>query len=323
MHEAVSTAAPLGELEAVPARLIVHDPAATGALDALAGATRAELKERTLFAERPESRGFAAEHAALVRALEEAGVEVVRLADLIGGSELWNEVETNPNLVYTRDAAITLPWLPGCYVGGAMRMPIRRPEVAVMAAALEALGLRELFRMPPDRFLEGGDVIPLVRDGRRALLVGFGPRTDRRSIDLLCERLLPRALDEIVGVRLAAERMNLDGVLVPVADDTVVAHPASIEAAFLRDARGERPVDVLRLLRELGMTAIEVTRRESTALQACNCLCLGGRRVVCYDLAPRVVEALRRRDVEVTTIPGSELIKGTGGPRCMTRPAYG
>jgi N-dimethylarginine dimethylaminohydrolase len=60
-----------------------------------------------------------------------------------------------------------------------MRKPVRREEPAVLAGALASLGLRELFSMPVDVFLEGGDVIPLARDGRRTLLVGFGPRTSR------------------------------------------------------------------------------------------------------------------------------------------------
>jgi arginine deiminase len=35
-----------------------------------------------------------------------------------------------------------------------------------------------------------------------------------------------------------------------------------------------------------------------------------------------VAEEIRARDIEVRTVPGHELIKGTGGPRCMTRPLY-
>jgi N-dimethylarginine dimethylaminohydrolase len=313
---------PVGEAAARPARVVVHDPSATGALELLRGIPDEQLEDRTLFVSRPDAAAFAAQHAALVEAILDAGVEVVRLAGLVGESEVWNHVRTNPNQVYTRDSVITLPWLPGWYVAGAMRAPMRRPEVEVTAAALRALGLRELFAAPPGCFLEGGDVIPLVRDGRRALLVGFGPRTDRRSIDLLCERLMPWALDEVIGVHLPEWRMNLDGVLVPVSDDVAVAHPDSILGGFVSDADGQRPVDVLRLLREQGTTVIEVTREESMGMQACNCLCLGRRRIVVYDLCARVVRALRERGLDVTTVPGSELIKGTGGPRCMTRPIY-
>lgn len=312
----------LSEFAATPVRVVVHDPAAAGALDLLAGVPAMRLEERYLFRSHPHPETFAAQHAALVAALERAGAEVIRLADVVGESDVWPRVRANPNQVYTRDPVITLPWLPGWYVAGAMRKAIRRPEVSVMRSALQALGLRELFAMPAERFLEGGDVIPFVREGRRALIVGFGPRTARQSLDLLCAGLMPWALDEIVAVGLPESRMNLDGVLVPVADDTVVAHPGSIETAVLRDPAGERQVDVLGLLRDLGMTVVEVTREESVAMQACNCVCLGDRRLVCYDLAGRVVRALVERDIDVRTIPGSELIKGTGGPRCMTRPLY-
>jgi N-dimethylarginine dimethylaminohydrolase len=309
------------EFAAKPAGVLVHDPATTEAFDVLAALPGDELKERTLFSAHPDRTAFSAQHAKLVAAVARAGVDVLRLTDLVPG-EGPDALRTNPNHVYTRDSAITLPWLPGWFIGASMRMQIRRREPDVSAAALRALGLRELFAAPSGCFVEGGDVIPLARDGRRSLLVGFGPRTDLGGVDVLSERLMPWALDEIVAVELPPWRMNLDGVLVPVAADTVVAHPGSIARAFLRDARGERAVDVLRLLQAAGMDVIEVSREESMELQACNCLCLGKRRIVCYDLADRVVGALRRCGLEVTALPASELIKGTGGPRCMTRPLY-
>jgi N-dimethylarginine dimethylaminohydrolase len=202
-----------------------------------------------------------------------------------------------------------------------MRQPVRAREPEVLASALGALGLEEIL-VPQECFLEGGDVIPLAYGGRRALLVGFGPRTSREGIDLLWRHLHPWALDEIVGVEILPERMNLDGVLVPVADDTVIVDRSSIVRSFLLDPNGEQQVDVVGLLCKLGLQALDVTREEATVLQACNCCCLGGRRVVAYDLCARVAQKLRARDIEVLTVPGREMIKGTGGPRCMTRPLY-
>jgi hypothetical protein len=47
--------------------------------------------------------------------------------------------------------------------------------------------------------------------------------------------------------------MNLDGVLVSVTDDTVIVDRSSIVRSFVLDANGERPVDVLALICELGL----------------------------------------------------------------------
>jgi N-dimethylarginine dimethylaminohydrolase len=198
---------------------------------------------------------------------------------------------------------------------------VRRGEPDVLASALRAFGLEEIVA-PHECFLEGGDVIPLAHEGRRALLVGFGPRSSREGIDVLWRHLHPGALDEIVGIEIVPRRMNLDGVLVSVTHDTVIVDRSSIVRSFVLDANGERPVDVLALICELGLEPLEVTREEATMLQAWNCFCLGARRVIAFDLCGRVTEELRARNIEVRTVPGQELIKGTGGPRCMTRPLY-
>jgi N-dimethylarginine dimethylaminohydrolase len=311
----------LSEFAAPPIRMLVHDPAQTEALTTLARRDGRESSQRYLFRAIPDRDGFAREHASLVASLREAGVVAVELADLLAESDR-RRLDGNPNYVYTRDPVITLPWLPGWFIRGAMRRSIRQSEPDVLARALAALGLRELFAMPSNVFLEGGDVIPLVRRGRRTLLVGFGPRTTYAALAELRRRLLPSAVDELVAIELVPERMNLDGALVPVADDTVLMEPSSIVRSVVLDGDGERVVDVRALLQEAGMSAIDVSRDEAMTAQACNVICLGGRRVVCYDLCPRVVRALRARNIEVRTIPAAELIKGTGGPRCMTRPLY-
>jgi N-dimethylarginine dimethylaminohydrolase len=311
----------VSEFEAAPVRVLVHDPAQTRAFERLADVPEKELEERYLFRAHPDREAFSREHAALVAALREDGVDIVELRDVLDENGR-QRLDEDPNFVYTRDPVITLPWLRGSFIRGAMRKPVRRAEPDVLATAVRALGLRELFAMASGSFLEGGDVIPLARDGRRILLVGFGPRTARAGLDELYERLAPSALDVVVGIELVPERMNLDGALVPVADDTVLIEPSSIVRSFVLDGAGERRVRILDFLRELGMALVEVTRAEATTMQACNCVCVGGRRVVSYDLCARVVAELRSREIEVSTVPGAELIKGTGGPRCMTRPLY-
>jgi N-dimethylarginine dimethylaminohydrolase len=311
----------IGEYEAVPRCVLVHDPAATHSFGRLSGVPSSELERRFLFRAIPDRERFAREHAALVRVLQDAGVEVVYFHD-VARREHLARLDDNPNHVYTRDSAITLPWLPGRFIRGAMRKPVRRHEPDVLASALNALGQSEVLAMAAGLFLEGGDVIPFAREGKRSLLVGFGPRTLRASLETLRDQLMPWALDELIGIQLVPERMNLDGALVPVTNDTLLIEPTSIVQSWLIDQRGETFVDVIRLLADGGMEPIQVTRAEATTMQACNCVCLGNRRVVMYDLCARVAQALEARHIIVFTIPGAELIKGTGGPRCMTRPIY-
>jgi N-dimethylarginine dimethylaminohydrolase len=312
---------PRSEHDASPVRVLVHDPAQTRAINGLLRIPADELEDRSLFRGHPDPEGFAREHAALVTSLEDADIEVVRLLDIVD-EHGRRAVDQNPNHVYTRDAAITLPWLPGRFVPAAMRHPLRRGEPDVLASVLKALGLEPIDAPPPGCFLEGGDVIPFAHDGRRSLLVGFGPRTSRAGVDYLWRVLHPWALDEIVGIQLVPERMNLDGVLVPVTADSVLVDRSSIVRSFILDAYGEQPLDLLALLRDLRAQPLDVTRDEATHAQACNCCCLGERRIIAYGLCDRVIEALGARDIDVRTVPGRELIKGTGGPRCMTRPLY-
>ena len=310
----------LGEAQAVPAQIIVHDPASAGALDRLETLPEPEVESRFAFTDAPDPARFARQHEAFVAAIGAHGVEPVALGDLLGG-RYGEALELNPNHVYTRDSAVTLPWAPGVFIRGKMREPIRRHEPAVMADALTALGLRELAQMPAGVFLEGGDVIPFAAGERRVLLVGYGPRSAPAALQELHRALVPEHADELIGLELAPWRINLDGVIVPVADDVAVAHPDSVERAVRVTADGVEPVDVFALLAEHGVEVVEITAEEAKR-EACNCLCLGERRVVCYDHNERVLDALRERRVDVVAVAGDELLKGTGGPRCMTRPIY-
>ena len=98
--------------------------------------------------------------------------------------------------------------------------------------------------------------------------------------------------------------MNLDGALVPVANDTVLVEPTSIVQSWLIDNRGQTPVDVTRLLKSSGVEPTEVTRSEATTMQACNCVCLGDRTLIMYDLCERVGHASKRGTSRSSRSPG-------------------
>jgi len=312
-------ASPVCEWAVRPTAVIVHDPLAAGAFDAL---DPASPPEDFLFRERPDPRRYGEQHAAFVAELRRHLGRVFPLSELAGDHEVWARTARSPNQVFTRDSLITLPWAPSAYIAARMRPALRRPESRTLEVAVQRLGLTELVRLPEHVFLEGGDVVPFTREGRRTLLVGHGPRSTLEAARFLQESLIPAHLDEIIAIRLADWRMNLDGGFLPVAEDVVLSDRESILSAMLLDATGEHPFDLWGALRSLGVRVIEVTRAESIYSQACNCVCLGERRVIRYDLCERVARLLERHDVQVHCVPGSELVKGRGGPRCMSRPIY-
>ncbi|MBT2509879.1 hypothetical protein J7I98_29250 [Streptomyces sp. ISL-98] len=99
------------------------------------------LTEKFLFREHPDFEGFAAQHRAFTEAIYAAGATCQPLAELVGDVPCFAAARTDPNLMFTRDAAITLPWAPDVYLSARIAKPLRRPEVAITSAALERLGL--------------------------------------------------------------------------------------------------------------------------------------------------------------------------------------
>ena len=313
----------LGECQCRPQAVIVHDPVAAGAFKSFESvAEDRRLEPELLFRSRPDRSLYAEQHMGLARTIAAQIGRAIYLHDVAGNDPSFDLARANPNQVFTRDSLITLPWAPDAYFRARLKPPQRRQESDVLEAAVTRLGLREILRLPETVFLEGGDVIPYVNEGRRCLLVGYGPRSTPAAIDVLQQDLLPHYADQIIAIHLAPWRMNLDGGFLPVADDVIVADTSSILGAELIEPERRSRLDLWAMLADLGITVIDTTPEESIYLQSCNFLCVGDRRVIGYDLCPRVIALIEKHDIRVYPVAGSELIKGRGGPRCMTRPIY-
>ena len=313
----------VSEHAAKPKAFIVHDPIESGGLEFLLSAQSGmNLEEALLFRERPNADAYAIQYEAFVRTLSAHAAQVLYLRDIVGDHPSYKATAKNPNQVFTRDSLITIPWVPGGYISARMKPPLRRAEAATMEAAATLLGLREIIRVPEELFLEGGDFVPFSREGRRTLLLGYGPRTRIETAHFLRRMLIPAYLDEIIALSLAHWRINLDGGLLPVAHNVVISDCKSILGATLMDEKGSYPIDIWDMFRSLGMTVINTTAEESMYFQSCNCLCLGGGKIIYYDMCTRVGDQLTDNGVTVHGISGSELVKGRGGPRCMSRPLY-
>jgi len=304
-----------------PRALVVHDPTRWGALRAFDGGME-RTREYLLFQGVPDPEAYREHLASFHATLKQLVDEVFYLDQLVDAAANAPLFAANPNHVFTRDSAVTLPWAPDHYIPCTMARRIRREEPRLMARALATLGLTPLIELPAELLLEGGDVIPFAYDGKRCLFMGHGPRTSLATVEYLAQHLIPEWLDEIISIRLSPRRINLDGTFCPVDDGLAIANLDSLRDARRHDALGSRDVTLSRVIDEIGLALIEIGFDDSRARQGCNCFCAGKRQVVMYDLCPHVAEAVSKAGLSVTLVPGAELVKGNGGPRCMTRPIY-
>jgi N-dimethylarginine dimethylaminohydrolase len=314
------------EYSVKPELIIVHDPTEFGAFgDFSSVPDDRALLSKFLFRAQPNVDALHAQHAGFVEVLRQ-NLTVTYLTDILGKSQLPSFRDyfiANANHMFTHDALITLPWIPDGYILANMKKPIRQTEPEVMRKIAELLELKEIMKMPPELYLEGGDVIPFCYDNKKVLLIGYGPRTSLESLYFLRQTLVKeRMVDEIIGFKLADWRLNIDGCFFPVSRDLAVSHRESILGGIFLGADYSQEINPLAFFKMLGFAIIEATRDESYYMQACNFVCLGANRFVAYNITDRINAILRTHGLKINGVHGDQLVKGNGGPHCMTRPVY-
>jgi dimethylargininase len=233
------------------------------------------------------------EHDAFVDVLASLGPRV---------SMLESELDS-PDLVYAFDPLLVtdrgaIPLRPG--------KPNRRLEPAALEAWTSAAGIPTIGRIDAPGTIEGGDTFWLRPD---LFCIGRTLRTNDHGARQLAELVGGdvRIFDVPYG-RGPGELIHLMSVISPVADDLAVVYLPLL------------PVELWRLLGELGIRMIEVPDEEFPTL-GCNVLAIRPGVVVIAEGNPRTTAALVTAGCEVHTYPATEIgMNGSGGPTCMTRP---
>jgi len=272
--------------------------------------------------------------------LPEIPEEAKGLTDLVE-SDYPFAIDPMPNLYFTRDPFAT--------IGNAVSLN----HMYADTRNRETLYGKYIFKYHPiyggkvelvynreeDTRIEGGDELVLSKE---VLAVGISQRTDSRSIEKIAQKLFAETdFKQVLAFVIGENRkfMHLDTVFTHIDYDKFTIHP-EIQGglkvfSITKGENGALNIELTEdklenvLAKALGLPSVtlipcgggdpvEAAREQWN--DGSNTLTIAPGEVVVYDRNVVTNEILEKYGIKLHKIRGSELVRGRGGPRCMSMP---
>jgi len=249
-----------------------------------------------------------------------------------------------PNLYFTRD--------PATVVGGGvsinvMKTESRRRENWLLSLIARHNPLFASARIHQDytakSSIEGGDILML---SDKCVICGSSARTDVWAIEGFARRMLSpieaggEGLETVIVIQIPYTRayMHLDTVFTMVDRDAFCMFPgigSAVKVFSMKQGKNDNldihaePSLKQALKKALGVPAVNIIKSGgSDAIASAreqwndstNTLAIAPGKVITYCRNVVSNEVLQNNGIEVIPIRGSELVRGRGGPRCMSMP---